>query len=155
MCGINGLYDFKEKIENTECWELVHQMNEKIIYRGPNHEGMYQHGGLTMGMRRLSVQDLSYGNQPIYNETKELAVVFNGEIYNFQELRKGLEEKGHKFKNNWFCGNVENMNTRITLIPRESHMFRQKEAISNASTTVGSIVVNSKPTFFRNSEIQT
>ncbi len=100
MCGINGLYDFKEKIENTECWELVHQMNEKIIYRGPNHEGMYQHGGLTMGMRRLSVQDLSYGNQPIYNETKELAVVFNGEIYNFQELRKGLEEKGHKFSTN-------------------------------------------------------
>lgn len=75
-------------------------MNEKIIYRGPNHEGMYQNGNLTMGMRRLSIQDLASGNQPIYNEEKNLAVVFNGEIYNFQELRRGLEEKHHRFATN-------------------------------------------------------
>lgn len=97
MCGINGLYDFKRKIEKRDSRELVHQMNEKIIYRGPNHEGMYQYDNLTMGMRRLSIQDLASGNQPIYNETRDLAVVFNGEIYNFQELRSELEKKNHTF----------------------------------------------------------
>lgn len=97
MCGINGLYDFRKNFSRENNWELVHQMNEKIIYRGPNHEGMYQHENLTMGMRRLAIQDLNLGNQPIYNETKNLIIIFNGEVYNFKNLRLDLESKGHIF----------------------------------------------------------
>lgn len=94
------MYDFRKKYNDAEAWELVHQMNERIIYRGPNHEGMYQYKNLTMGMRRLSILDLDSGNQPIFNEAKTLAVVFNGEIYNFQKLRRELEQKNHCFYTN-------------------------------------------------------
>lgn len=75
-------------------------MNEKILYRGPDHEGIYQYQNLTMGMRRLSILDLDSGNQPIYNEFKDLAIVFNGEIYNFRSLRQKLEKSGHRFYTN-------------------------------------------------------
>ncbi|MGN0495223.1 MAG: asparagine synthase (glutamine-hydrolyzing) [Lachnospiraceae bacterium] len=100
MCGINGLFDFKRKYNMEKSWEIVHRMNEHIIYRGPNHEGIYQHENVTMGMRRLSIVDLNSGNQPVFNEDKSIAVVFNGEIYNFQQLRVELQECGHYFYTN-------------------------------------------------------
>ncbi len=96
MCGINGMFDLKNRFDQEELHRLIHVMNEQIIYRGPDHEGIYQDGGLVMGMRRLSVIDLASGNQPVWNEDKSIAVVFNGEIYNFQELRKKLQGK-HRF----------------------------------------------------------
>lgn len=98
MCGINGFIDFRKLYTKEQRTDLVHRMNEKIRYRGPNQEGSYSNGQLTMGMRRLSVIDVENGSQPIFNEQKNLAVVYNGEIYNFKHLRKCLADKGHFFQ---------------------------------------------------------
>lgn len=97
MCGINGFYDLKNKYSIDETYSLVHAMNERIIHRGPDHEGMYQHQNITMGMRRLSIIDLGTGNQPIYSNSKRYVIVFNGEVYNFQEIRNKLEAENYTF----------------------------------------------------------
>lgn len=96
MCGINGIYDLKRKFQEEQLYNLVHEMDEKIIYRGPNHEGIFHEDNLAMGMRRLAILDLQAGNQPIYNEDKSVVIVYNGEIYNFRQLREDLKGK-HKF----------------------------------------------------------
>src|ERR1700756_4232658 len=75
----------------------VHRMCQTIVHRGPDDEGIYARGPVGLGMRRLSIIDLSGGKQPIHNEDKSVWVVFNGEIYNFPELREELESRGHKF----------------------------------------------------------
>ena len=93
MCGINGIVS---KIKKKE--ELIHKMNDRILHRGPNAEGVYVDEKLALGQRRLSIIDLAGGNQPIYNEDKSILVMYNGEIYNYQELKKEL--KNHKFKTN-------------------------------------------------------
>lgn len=97
MCGINGIVCFSTKKKQTELESIIHEMNEKIKYRGPNHEGVYAEDGIALGMRRLSIQDLITGQQPIFNEDHSVLVVFNGEIYNFQELRDQLKKVGHLF----------------------------------------------------------
>ena len=97
MCGINGIVYFKEKVNGEKLNSIVHEMNQKIIYRGPDHEGIYYQDGLSIGMRRLAILDLEGGEQPIYNEDKTIVVVFNGEIYNFLTLRKELKQLGHRF----------------------------------------------------------
>ena len=75
----------------------VHRMCQSIVHRGPDDEGIYTQGPVGLGMRRLSIIDLSGGHQPIHNEDKSIWIVYNGEIYNFPELRRGLEQRGHKF----------------------------------------------------------
>jgi asparagine synthase (glutamine-hydrolysing) len=75
----------------------VHCMCQTIVHRGPDDEGIYAAGHVGLGMRRLSIIDLSGGHQPIHNEDKTIWIVFNGEIYNFPELRRGLIERGHIF----------------------------------------------------------
>ncbi|HEX7892814.1 MAG TPA: asparagine synthase (glutamine-hydrolyzing) [Terriglobales bacterium] len=75
----------------------VRRMCSTIVHRGPDDEGVYARGPAGLGMRRLSIIDLSGGRQPIHNEDQSVWVVFNGEIYNFPELRKELEQRGHKF----------------------------------------------------------
>lgn len=75
----------------------VHRMCQTIVHRGPDDEGIYARGPVGLGMRRLSIIDLSGGHQPIHNEEKNVWVVYNGEIYNFPELRRDLEQRGHKF----------------------------------------------------------
>jgi asparagine synthase (glutamine-hydrolysing) len=75
----------------------VHRMCQTIVHRGPDDEGIYNKGPAGLGMRRLSIIDLSGGHQPIHNEDSTVWVVFNGEIYNFPELRRQLEARGHKF----------------------------------------------------------
>jgi asparagine synthase (glutamine-hydrolysing) len=75
----------------------VHRMCQTIVHRGPDDEGIYARGPVGLGMRRLSIIDLSGGKQPIHNEDKSVWVVFNGEIYNFPELREELESRGHQF----------------------------------------------------------
>jgi asparagine synthase (glutamine-hydrolysing) len=75
----------------------VHRMCQTIVHRGPDDEGIYARGPVGLGMRRLSIIDLSGGKQPIHNEDKTVWVVFNGEIYNFPELRRELESRGHRF----------------------------------------------------------
>ena len=77
--------------------ETVHRMCQTIVHRGPDDEGVYVRGPVGLGMRRLSIIDLSGGKQPIHNEDETIWIVFNGEIYNFPELRRELEARGHRF----------------------------------------------------------
>lgn len=94
MCGICG---FTGKLKEKEnC--LTNMMN-KIIHRGPDSAGTYIDDEVALGFRRLSIIDLDFGDQPMYNEDKSIVITFNGEIYNHQILRKELEEKGHIFTN--------------------------------------------------------
>lgn len=101
MCGINGLILRKPNVEKSVNADLQ-AMNNLIIHRGPDSEGtvVKSENGITigMGMRRLSIIDLNSGNQPMFSEDKNIAIVFNGEIYNFKKLKTQLEEKGVNFK---------------------------------------------------------
>lgn len=95
MCGICGIFNYSQPgvVER----EALEKMCAAIAYRGPDDQGVYLGGQVGMGHRRLSIIDLTTGQQPIYNEDKSIIVIFNGEIYNFPLLRKELEEKGHRF----------------------------------------------------------
>lgn len=92
MCGILGIHEPGR--ENTK---LMDQMLELIAHRGPDGATQVTHNNYTLGHRRLAIIDLHTGDQPIYNENKTICIVFNGEIYNYKELRTELLEKGHKF----------------------------------------------------------
>ena len=98
MCGIVGVAVFKEGLLPT--YEQLKAMCDTIIHRGPDEEGMDIRDNVAIGMRRLSIIDLKGGSQPIFNEDHSIRVVFNGEIYNFRELRRGLESQGHVFRTN-------------------------------------------------------
>lgn len=100
MCGINGIYNFKKNINSQDLCQKLREMNAKIIYRGPDHEGIFEYENLVMGMRRLAIIDLNSGNQPIFNEDKTLSIVYNGEIYNYQKLKEELKQKKHHFYTN-------------------------------------------------------
>ena len=78
--------------------KVMESMNQTIVHRGPDDDGYYADEFMNLGMRRLSIVDLESGKQPICNEDCSIWVVFNGEIYNHLELRKGLEQKGHRFR---------------------------------------------------------
>jgi len=100
MCGIAGF------VESPTCpapfggeaaTTLVHRMCDVIRHRGPDDEGVWVDEGVALGMRRLSIIDLSTGHQPIHNEDRSVWIVFNGEIYNYRELRRELEAAGHRF----------------------------------------------------------
>jgi asparagine synthase (glutamine-hydrolysing) len=95
MCGIAGIIgsDHSYLADAAD----VHRMCQTIVHRGPDDEGIYAQGRAGLGMRRLSIIDLSTGHQPIHNEDQTIWVVFNGEIYNFPELRAALEASGHRF----------------------------------------------------------
>lgn len=93
MCGITGIVS-KEKNKD----KLIKKMNDKIIHRGPDSEGYYNDEYVSLGHRRLSIIDLTGGNQPIYNEDESILIVYNGEVYNYKELKEELEE--YKFKTN-------------------------------------------------------
>ena len=95
MCGFAGFIDDNDE---TDKKSIIKLMNDKIKHRGPDSEGYYIGENAAIGFRRLSIIDLAGGNQPIYNETENLVIFFNGEIYNFKELRAGLVLKGHIFK---------------------------------------------------------
>lgn len=95
MCGIVGKYNFQKNIPVDE--DLIRKMCSQITHRGPDDEGVYVKESIGLGMRRLSIIDLKGGNQPIFNEDKTIVIVYNGETYNFVELREVLEKKGHQF----------------------------------------------------------
>ena len=95
MCGIAGIIGSEH--DYLASGADVHQMCQTIVHRGPDDEGIYAKGRAGLGMRRLSIIDLSTGHQPIHNEDGTVWVVFNGEIYNFPELRPALEARGHRF----------------------------------------------------------
>jgi asparagine synthase (glutamine-hydrolysing) len=97
MCGIAGFFD--PSIPSAEARDRLHSMLRLIEHRGPDGEGThFGSGGLALGMRRLSIIDLAGGAQPIWNEDKTIGVFFNGEIYNYLELRTALEHAGHRFR---------------------------------------------------------
>ena len=95
MCGFAG---FTGYLENGK--DVLTNMMNRIVHRGPDSAGQYIDDKAYMGFRRLSIIDLDNGSQPMFNEDKKIVITFNGEIYNHQELRKELIEKGHIFANN-------------------------------------------------------
>jgi asparagine synthase (glutamine-hydrolysing) len=107
MCGIAGFVEsssVSSPLGADRSRALAHQMCDVIRHRGPDDEGVWvqaggegQRDGVALGMRRLSIIDLSTGHQPIHNEDRSVWIVFNGEIYNFRELRAELERAGHAF----------------------------------------------------------
>lgn len=91
MCGICGGFG----IDNSH--QVIQKMTDAMIHRGPDSDGYFQVGDLSLGMRRLKIIDLDTGDQPIFNEAKNIALVCNGEIYNYQEIRETLIRTGHHF----------------------------------------------------------
>src|SRR5436305_858634 len=98
MCGIAGIVSSKtdDRIEVS----TIHRMCEAIVHRGPDDQGILVKDGTGLGIRRLSIIDIAGGHQPIFNEDRSVWIVFNGEIYNFPELRPELESRGHRFYTN-------------------------------------------------------
>ncbi len=96
MCGIAGFVNLQCSQEQAD--HLIDAMCQVIRHRGPDDQGTWAEQGTALGMRRLSIIDLAGGHQPIFNETKDVLVVFNGEIYNYKELKATLEERGHRFQ---------------------------------------------------------
>lgn len=95
MCGICGIVGSENRPETVE---RLGRMMRAMTHRGPDGEGVFTTARAAIGMRRLSIIDLPGGQQPIWNESGTLAVIFNGEIYNFRELRRSLEDAGHVFR---------------------------------------------------------
>lgn len=96
MCGIVGIFDLYGKREFDPS--LLHRMNQAQLHRGPDEGGQHLEPGIALGHRRLSIIDLASGQQPLFNEDHTVAVVFNGEIYNFQALAGELARHGHVFR---------------------------------------------------------
>jgi asparagine synthase (glutamine-hydrolysing) len=95
MCGICGVMSLDDTRPDIA---VVQRMADSIVHRGPDGDGFYSDSEIALGHRRLSIIDLTTGDQPIFNEDQSIAIVFNGEIYNYRELRKELIKKGHRFR---------------------------------------------------------
>ena len=93
MCGITGVLELK----GTADLKLVWSMMACIRHRGPDQDGVFSDGSVALGMKRLNIIDLKTGKQPIYTSDKNMVIFYNGEIYNYKELRAELEQKGHTF----------------------------------------------------------
>src|ERR687886_30527 len=98
MCGIAGWIDYRAP--KDEAAALLEQMKWAIWRRGPDEEGSYVDDRAAIGMQRLAIIDLAVGRQPMANEDGTLWIVFNGEIYNYPQLRPRLEARGHRFATN-------------------------------------------------------
>jgi len=98
MCGICGVFNLQSGEPVSR--DLIAQMTDLISHRGPDESGMYLNGPVGLGSTRLSIIDLSNGHQPMSNETGDIWIVFNGEIWNYKALRKEFLEKGHRFRTN-------------------------------------------------------
>lgn len=96
MCGITGLVHFNK--DKVVVPAILKNMSDSICHRGPDDEGHYIHQNVGLGFRRLSIIDLSTGHQPLSNQNDSIFIVFNGEIYNYQEQRDKLKQKGYSFK---------------------------------------------------------
>ena len=96
MCGITGIFDLQAA--STIDRELLSRMNEAQFHRGPDEGGLHVEAGVGLGHRRLSIIDLASGQQPLFNEDESVVVVYNGEIYNFQEIMAELRQAGHVFR---------------------------------------------------------
>jgi asparagine synthase (glutamine-hydrolysing) len=115
MCGISGWFDTKEcRPPNAS---LLKEMNDAIAHRGPDGDGFFLAPGIGLGHRRLAIIDLSTGDQPMASHDGSIQIVFNGEIYNFRELRQSLEAKGshipHPFRHRGHYSGVGRMGGRF------------------------------------------
>src|SRR5215470_16465893 len=95
MCGIAGILEFETGRQPS--LEQLQRMAHALVHRGPDEEGFYQSGQVGLAHRRLSIIDLASGQQPMQSADGKVCVVFNGEIYNYLELKHELEQKGHTF----------------------------------------------------------
>src|ERR1700687_1320915 len=95
MCGIAG---FVNKDRSSSCEQILERMTTAIQHRGPDGEGYYSDAHAHLGHRRLSIIDVAAGAQPMTNESGNLWIVYNGEIFNHADLRPGLEEAGHQYR---------------------------------------------------------
>src|SRR5258708_16077840 len=95
MCGICGVIGF-ERPDQSDA--ITRRMMEALRHRGPDEDGLLVDPSVALGMRRLSIIDLPGGHQPVFNEASNVVVVFNGEIYNYKQLRGTLEGRGHAFR---------------------------------------------------------
>jgi asparagine synthase (glutamine-hydrolysing) len=95
MCGITGVFDTTGRRDMDRS--VLERMNQAQFHRGPDEGGLHLEPGVGLGHRRLSIIDLATGQQPLFNEDGSVAVVFNGEIYNYQELIPELTARGHRF----------------------------------------------------------
>ncbi|NOT47733.1 MAG: asparagine synthase (glutamine-hydrolyzing) [Acidobacteria bacterium] len=98
MCGITGFISNDRDAAEAPRAELLARMCESIVYRGPDEQGTIVRGRAALGMRRLSIIDIKSGQQPIFTPDGTLAIVYNGEVYNFKEVREELVKLGHTFK---------------------------------------------------------
>src|SRR5437763_6453721 len=98
MCGITGQYNFErhEPVERETIVRIAHS----IAHRGPDDEGFFIAGPVGLGFRRLSIIDLAGGHQPMSDAEETVWIIFNGEIYNYRELRAELQSKGYQFRTN-------------------------------------------------------
>src|SRR5450631_1044211 len=96
MCGIAGIFssDPRKPINAG----ILRRMTTALKHRGPDGEGFHQEPGVALGHRRLAIIDLSGGQQPMFNEDRSVVIIFNGEIYNHETLRRELEAAGHVFR---------------------------------------------------------
>ena len=95
MCGINGICNLSGK--NNVSLDKIRRMTDMVHHRGPDECGIYIDKQVGLGHTRLSIIDLSSGLQPIHNEQETMWIVYNGEVYNYMELREQLQQKGHRF----------------------------------------------------------
>ena len=98
MCGITGILNMDKNMQVDLA--LLRNMNNTLIHRGPDHEGYFTYKNIGFGHKRLEIIDLDSGSQPMYSSDKNIIIVFNGEIYNYLELKKILILKGLKFNTN-------------------------------------------------------
>src|SRR5262245_34199340 len=98
MCGITGIYQFNQ----DRCIDIriLEGITNTLMHRRPDDSGYYHENNIGLGFRRLSIIDLTHGNQPLFNEDKTVISVCNGEIYNFKELKSMLTSRGHRFYTN-------------------------------------------------------
>jgi len=97
MCGICGFFNPKQINSKINSAKLLKSMTDSITHRGPDGDGFFINKQVALGMRRLAIIDLQTGDQPQFNEDNQIVVVFNGEIYNFKEIREQLKRNGHTF----------------------------------------------------------
>lgn len=97
MCGICGIVDGSGRPVDGQ---LLRSLNTAIAHRGPDGQGYFEQNGVGLAMRRLAIIDVAGGDQPIYNEDGSVAILYNGECYNYHELRAGLDARGHSFRTN-------------------------------------------------------
>ena len=96
MCGIAGIYNIDDR-DHISMDADMKKMTSCLTHRGPDDHGYYIDDKIALGHRRLNIIDLETGHQPIFNEDRSMCIIFNGEIYNYKDLKRELLNKGHRF----------------------------------------------------------